>query len=133
MARKLSRRALATYIAAQLTEGVATPKLAQQLAAYLLESGRVDELELILRDAAYYLAQKGYVFGTVTTAGELSVATKQSLTEFIQNTTGAKAIELSEQIDPSVLAGFKINLPGQELDATARRSLMTLKTRYKKA
>lgn len=133
MARKLSRRALAMHIATQMSEGAAVAPLARQVAAYLIETGRVSELELILRDATYYLAQKGYVFGTVTTAHALAEATRESLSHYVQKATQATTVELASHIDPSVLAGFKLSLPGKELDATAKHSLMTLKTRYKKA
>ncbi|MFZ1250599.1 MAG: F0F1 ATP synthase subunit delta [Candidatus Microsaccharimonas sp.] len=133
MARKLSRRSVATYIAKQMVDGAQVRTLAQQLAAYLVESRRTSEIDLVLRDIQYYLAEKGYLSCTVTSAFELSDATRKLIEAFAKNTTGATTVTLESVVDPTVLGGIKISLPGKEFDATIARSLTTLRTRYKKA
>lgn len=133
MPRKLSRRLLAEYVADQLEAGVASKKIAWQLAAYLLENGRDKELELILRDVQTALAVRGSVSGTITSAFELDQATKKSLEAFAKQKTGAKHVSLDATIDPKVLGGIKLSLPGKELDATIARMLTTLQTKYRKA
>ena len=132
MPRRLSRRSLALYVADSLAGGAKTP-VVQQLAGYLVESRRTKELELIVRDVEYVLAQKGIVAATVTSAFDLSAETKKAVTELIKNQTKATKIELASQIDPSVIGGVKINLPGYELDQTIAHQLTVLKTRFKKA
>jgi len=133
MARKISRRALATYGADQLLEGVALEPITQQIAAYLVESHRIKELDLLVRDIQTILAERGHVFGEVVSAYELSEATKKSIQEFTKQATGASDVRLEAVVDPAVLGGVKLRLPGKEYDATIARSLTTLRTRYKKA
>lgn len=133
MAKKVSRRAVAMYIADQMVYGTSVKSLAKQLAAYLIDTRRTKEVELIVRDIEYYLAEKGHVSGTVTSAYALSAEMKASLESFVKKQTSAKAVSLETTVDESVLGGVKIALPGKEFDATIARALTTLKTRYKKA
>lgn len=130
---KLSRRAVTEYIAEQLLAGAPQRKLIEQLAAYLIESRRTKELNLMVRDIQYYLADKGHVSGTVTTAFELSQATKDALTAFAKAETNATKVNLDTIVDPTVLGGMKISIPGKELDTTVSRKITLLKTRYTKA
>lgn len=133
MARKLSRRTLATHFANEVLAGTSVKKLSKQLAAYLIETRRTSELSLMTREIQYRLAEKGYVTGTVTTAHELSAATKAAIEAFAKQQSQAKTLRLDTIVDESVLGGVKLDLPGHELDATISRQLTTLKTRYKKA
>jgi F0F1-type ATP synthase delta subunit len=132
MARKLSRRAITEHIAQALLDGESKQKLVDQLAAYLIENRRTNELSLMVRDIAYYLAEIGTITGTVVSASELSDATKKSIESFVKAESGATKVQLESQIDPSVLGGVRIVLPGKELDATLSRKITLLKTRYKK-
>ena len=133
MARKLSRRDVAQYVARELANGASQKKLAQQLAAYLIETRRTSELSVVVRDIAMYLAEAGYVTGTLTTAHELSKAAQTAIEAFAKKQTGAKHVVLDTTVDESVLGGVRLELPGQELDTTISRQLTLLKTRYKKA
>jgi len=133
MARKISRRVIATHIADELIKGTSQKKLTKQLAAYLIENRRTNELNLMVRDIQYYLSEKGYILGTVTTAHELGATTKKAIEAFAKKNTGAKHIELDSIVDESVLGGFKLDLPNKEIDTTIARQLTILKTKYKKA
>lgn len=133
MARKLSRRTLATHFANEVLAGASVKKLSRQLAAYLVESRRTSELSLMTREIQYRLSEKGHVMGTVTTAHELSAATKTAIEAFAKQQSNAKSLRLDVIVDESVLGGVKLDLPGHELDATISRQLTNLKTRYKKA
>ena len=130
---KLSRRAVSEHIAERLIAGESQQVLLEQLAAYLIESRRTKELNLMVRDIQYYLAEKGYVSGTVTSAFELSKATEDEIKAFAKSETGAAHIQLDTVVDPSVLGGVRLSLPGKELDTTISRKLTLLRTRYKKA
>jgi len=132
MARRLSRRSLALYVADNLAKGSKTP-VVKQLAGYLVESRRTKELDLIVRDVEFFLSQKGIVSATVTSAFDLSAETKKAIEQLIKSQTKATKIDLASQIDPSVIGGVKINLPGYELDQTIAHQLTVLKTRFKKA
>ena len=134
---KLSRRAIATYVASQLTGSQATEatskKVILQLAAYLVDTRRTKELSLIVRDIQVYLSDAGMVSGAITTASTLSAATKTAIEKYIKGQTGAATVALDSIIDPSVIGGVKISIPGRELDATVSRNLTVLKTRFKQA
>lgn len=133
MPRKLSRRAISQHIATRLIAGDARETLLNQLAAYLIQTRRTHEAPLISRDIQYYLAENGQVAGSVVSAFELSVTTLRELETFTKQATNASHVQLESIIDPSVIGGIKLSLPGQELDATVSRKLTLLKTRYKKA
>lgn len=130
---RLSRRAVATYVAEQLTSEADSKKVVLQLAAFLVDTRRTKELSLIIRDIQFYLAEAGSVSGVITTATALSAETKKAIEKYIKQQTGASTVALDSFIDPSVIGGVKVNIPGRELDATVSRSLTVLKTRFKKA
>lgn len=133
MARKLSRRAIAEHIADRLVAGDAQQKLVEQLAAYLIETRRTNEVNLMVRDIQYQLAQKGQLAGVVTSAFELSDGTKKAIETFVKDETNANRVHLDTVVDPSVLGGIRLSLPGREMDTTVSRKITLLKTRYKKA
>jgi F-type H+-transporting ATPase subunit delta len=132
MARRLSRRALATHLADEVVAGNGA-KTIKQIAAYLVESRRTKEVDLVVRDAEYLLARRGYVAATVTTAFPLSEAANKAMTSLIKAQTGATHISVDNPVDPEVLGGFRLSLPGQILDRTIRHQLTVLRTRFKKA
>lgn len=128
MAHRLSRRQLARYSAEQLLAGVSQKLVSERLAAYLLDTRRMKEIDLLAQDILTYLAQSGTVVATVTSAFELAESTRQSLRDLIEHQTGARHISFNEHVDPTVLGGVRIELPGQELDATVARKLNQLKS-----
>lgn len=128
---KLSRRSIALYVANELN----TPRrkgVVLQLAAYLVDTHRTKELPLVIRDIEFYLAESGSVSGTITTAFDLTTETKKAIEKYVKQQTGAKDVLLDSIVDPTVLGGVKVSIPGHELDATVRRSLTILKTQFKK-
>lgn len=133
MARKLSRRSLAQYVATHLGHGKPQKDIALQLAAYLISTRRTRELAVIVRDVQYYLAEQGHVAGTLTSARELSDRTLKAIESFAKDKTGAKSVSLDKEIDEALIGGVKLEIPGYELDTTIARQLTILKTRYNKA
>lgn len=133
MARKLSRRTVAQYVADRLLAGDNAKKLSQLVAAYLIDTRRTSELQSLLDDIAVSLAERGHVNGTVTVAHTLSSDSKRAIEAFIKEKTGATSVDVATKIDPTVLGGFRLSLPGSEVDATIAHQLAILKTRYKKA
>ena len=133
MPGRLSRRAIAEYISAGLIDGTSKKTLLTQLAAYLVESRRTKELDLIVRDIEFNLSQKGVVQTTITSAFDLSAETKKALEAFVKSKTKATQVSLTSVVEPSVIGGVKISIPGRELDQTVAHKLTVLKTRFKKA
>ena len=132
MAGRLSRRRIATYITDGLVGGTHKATLLEQLAAHLIETRRTNELGLIVRDIEYQLAEKGHLSATITSAYDLTAETKKAIESFVKDKTKATNVSLTTMIDPSVLGGVKISLPGREINQTVAHQLTVLKTRFKK-
>jgi len=129
---RLSRRSIAEYVANGLVKGDSKKELFSQLAAFLIDTGRTKELNLIVRDIEYFLAENGVVNATIISAYELTAETKKALEAFVKKETNANHVSLSSMVEPAVLGGVKISIPGREVDQTIARQLTVLKTRFKK-
>jgi ATP synthase F1, delta subunit len=112
-------------VAGQLLASGDEKRLIKELAAYLIETGRVRDLNQVVAAIEEALASRGAVVATVTTARPLSPENKQAIVKQF-TPTGAK-LYIREQIDPSVIGGFKIELPGSQFDGTVIHKLTTLK------
>ena len=123
MAERLSRRKIANYVADNVSKGVAVDKVIAEVAAYLVDSRRTRELQLVVRAIEDELAARGEVIANVTTARALDDSLKQA----VESVVGAKTIHLRESVDESVIGGVKIDLPGATLDATIKRKLLALR------
>lgn len=132
MAIRLSRRKITGYIADQLAAGYETKKLVRALAAFLIDNRRTKELDLIVRDIEYELKKRGIVLASVTSAFDLATVTQEAIKKLIKSQTNAKVIELKQFVDPTVLGGIKIDLPGLQMDSTVAYRLTTLRTNLKK-
>lgn len=120
--QKLSRRKLAAYIADQYDKGVPLQRSMRELAAYLVETGRTREAQLIVRAIEDELEARGTVVVTVTSARALSAAMRREIAALI----GAKKLELRETVDPDVIGGVRVETPSALLDATIQRKLTLL-------
>jgi F0F1-type ATP synthase delta subunit len=132
MARRVSRRVLAEYVAGVIVEGGDLSLATQQLAAHLVVTRRTKELDMIMHDVAFILADKGIVSGTVVSAHELTQETKKAIQSYVADVSKAKSISLSYQLDQAVIGGYKVSLPGSQIDRTISHQLTQLKTRFKK-
>lgn len=122
MAASVSRRKLAEYCTGQIIAGEIKMAM-KQLAAYLIETGREREADLIIRDIEGMLADRGTILATVTTAHPLSAALRSTLADLLKG----KTVHMREIVDESVLGGVRIELPGKLYDATVKRKLESLK------
>ena len=133
MPGRISRRSMAEYIADGLIAGKNKQDLFTQLAAFLVDTRRIKEVDLIVRDIEFMLSEKGVINGTITSAFDLSAETKNALEAFVKEKTNATSVSLVSNVDASVIGGVKINVPGRILDQTIAHQLTVLKTRFKKA
>lgn len=122
---RLSRRKIAHFVVDRLLAGNDKNKLLGEVAAYLVTTGRTRELELLVRDIEDVLAQRGIVVADVTSAHPLTKALKNEVKAFV----GASSLQLRETVDPSVLGGVRIDLPGRRFDGTIARKLAALKAK----
>jgi len=132
VARRVSRRVLAEHVADVIVSGGDLSLTTQQLAAHLVVTRRTKELDMIMRDVSFILSDKGIVSGSVLSAHELTESTKQAIQEYVADVSKAKSVTLSYQLDPAVIGGYKVSLPGLQIDRTISHQLTQLKTRFKK-
>lgn len=133
MATRLSRRSIARHVAEQLVDGAPARKVLQEVASYLIETRRTNEVDLIVRDIHYYLAERGIVMAKVSSAFQLEATTKKAIEQFIKAETKAQSVMMTEVVDRTLLGGVKIDVPDKQLDQTVLHTLTKLRTTFKKA
>ena len=122
MAGRLSRRALATFVAKELLAG--NDQVIDWLAALLIEERREREADLLVRDIESILADSGQMIVQVDTARPLDAATKQE----IESMFDQHKVHIKETVRPEIIGGVKITTPTQSLDRTIAKKLEMLRT-----
>lgn len=117
----ISRTKLARFVADKLEAG--HQEVIRELAAYLIDSRRTRETELIIREINEQFERRGIVIAEVATTRPLDAA----LRDEIKTLLDAKEVELTETIDPTLLGGIRLTTPSRELDATIARRLKLLR------
>lgn len=123
MPSRIARRKIAAFVADKLVTGVPADVAIKEAAAYLIETKRTNERELLVRDIEDILAEKGIVVADVTSAYPLSDALRSEISTLI----GAKELHLRESTDAAVLGGVRINMPGARFDGTIQRKINALR------
>lgn len=126
MAQRISRRALAEHVASRLQAGDDT--VLQEVAAYLLETRRVRELDLYVREIEAALTQNGVVVADVASAHQLTKKTEQAIVRYLKATYHVDTVEMKQSVDPQLIGGIQVRTPDAEYDATVRRKLTKLQT-----
>ena len=117
---------LAEYIACQPASS--RKKLAKEVAAYLLTTKQVGQLESLLRDVMAVREANGEVEAQVTSAHELDAAMIADIKKIIQKQKpGVKQVAVETTNDPTALGGLNIRLAHQQLDLTVRAKIDTFK------
>ncbi len=125
---RLPRRKIADHVARELTRGNAKQVVAE-LAAFLVDTGRVREVDLIVRDIEYALYQHGEAIVDVTSASSLTDKVRAEIAKMASDRSGATKVHLREHIDPSVIGGVRLEYGEQQLDTTLRHKLNALKAK----
>jgi F-type H+-transporting ATPase subunit delta len=90
----------------------------------LVDRNRVMYLESILRQYQALLRELNQtILADVTTATELSDEQKEAIKSRVISMTGASNVELSVEIDPSLIGGLIIQVGSQVIDASLRGQL----------
>ena len=122
---KISRRHIAEAWARELVAG---RDVTRQVAAYLVETGRTREAELIVRDTETALVEHGVVVADVASARDLSPEARKSITAFLKQSFDADSLALRESVDSSLIGGVVIDAAGERLDASIRGRISQLKS-----
>lgn len=110
-----------------LIETTPQSKLAQLIAAYLIDNRATKDLEAIMREVERLRAEKGIVEATLVSAYPLTERVKAESKKLIQKQhPAAKAIVLNENVDPSVLGGLRIETGQTQFDTTIKAKLHKL-------
>ncbi len=125
MAGRLTRRKIAVYAADRIVGGSATKTVLRDVAAYLVDTRRIREAELLVREIEDVLAEKGVIIADITTAYPLSGGLRSEIEKLV----GGKTTYLRENIDESVIGGVLVDVPGQRFDGTIRRKLTALRAK----
>lgn len=123
----ISRRKLAEHATGRLLKDDTPSDVLNELAAYLIDTKRTNESDLVVRAIEDALLSRGVVLATVTSARELSDDARSDIEQLVRSEySGVSSVLLREIIDSSVLAGVKISLPDAQLDTTAKSKLEKL-------
>ena len=125
---KASNIAIADALLRQFRAGVAPGKIAEGLAAYLIEERRIGDKNAILRDVErqiYNLESTLYV--RTTSASELTNELNQKISEIFSKSTEAEKVIISSEINQDVIGGVRCQTTDLVLDLTIRRQLQQLK------
>lgn len=125
---KLGRMRLARGVVRLLQE---QPKrkaeLFKQVAAYLIETKRADQLHLLINDIAdELLKSQKHLSAHVITARGLTDASRQQVIAMLKDVTGARTVELDETKDREIIGGVVVRTARAELDASVKRQLAQL-------
>ncbi|HEV2413087.1 MAG TPA: F0F1 ATP synthase subunit delta [Candidatus Saccharimonadales bacterium] len=125
--KRVSRRSLAKAIVREMLAGRQPKPLMKSVAAYLLLHRMTDQADLLIQDIAYELFNEtGHLVATMESAKRLSQSLEADLKQYLKHVTGAKRVELGKSIDPSLIGGVRLSIPGGELDLTISRQLKQL-------
>jgi F0F1-type ATP synthase delta subunit len=131
MSVRLSRRQLAEYAASELMAGVSSETIARQLAAVLTATKRAHESELLTRDIAWELENRGAVANAdITSATPLSESLRNDLAKFIKQAANVDTVQLQENVDRSVLGGVKIETAIHSWDKTVATKLNNIREAF---
>ena len=123
MGQRLSRRKIAAYAADKLVAGEKPARVMKEIAAYLEDTRRTREQELLVRDIEDALARRGVTVATVASAHPLSDVMKKEIAALV----GKGSLQLRATVDPTLLGGVRVDIPGKRFDGTLRRKLTALK------
>lgn len=123
-----SRRRVAKFVATQLINGESSSRVAKVLAAYLVSNREKRQIELVIRDIeSELLKSHSYLSANVSSAHKLTSEARESLIEMLKNETGAEMVELSEELDESLIGGVIVRTPEAEMDSSVKSKLTRLK------
>jgi F-type H+-transporting ATPase subunit delta len=98
----------------------------REAASWLVDTGRERQAAYLARDVASILSDRGYVLMRVTSARRLGDEAMREVEKFVREATGAKQLEVETVVDPSLVGGVKVELPGAAIDASVASKLAKL-------
>ena len=127
----LSRRQLAHYAADQLLSNHSLRKVSQEMASVLVQTKRANQAELLARDIAWELEQRGKVANAhVTAARNLSDNLREQITAYVKKAAKVDQVVIDELVDESVIGGIRIDTAMHSWDKTLKRELTDIQEAF---
>jgi F-type H+-transporting ATPase subunit delta len=125
---KLPRHQLAAVLAERSLAQLDVKTFSDELAAYLLSEHRTGELDSLMRDIMQYRADHGVVEVVAVSAHTLTDSVRKDIESQVRELyPAAKKVIISEEIDPVIIGGVRIELANQQLDLSIRAKLNRFK------
>lgn len=103
-------------------------KMAKEIAAYLLETKQVNQLESLLRDIQAIHESEGHIEADVLIAHGITTEVLNEVKHLIKHAKPhAKTVSVHPVQDKSVIGGLKVRLSNEQLDMSVRAKLDTFK------
>ncbi len=125
MATYLFRRRIARYAADRIMAG--DENIEMQLAGYLVKTGRVREVDLLVRDIERELISRGHVVTDIESARAIDKDLLSSIQSNLKSIYNAKDVTIRQKVSQNLLGGIKITTPDATFDNTLRRKLQKLR------
>jgi F0F1-type ATP synthase delta subunit len=123
---KAPRTRIASVVADRSLKG--DKRLAREIAAYLLDERRVNDLDSVLRDVQADWAEQGYVEVLAVSAHDISSATLAEIKRQIKALyPNAKQVIVTPVHDPAVIGGVRLRLSDRQLDLSVEAKLNRFK------
>ncbi len=124
----LPRHIIAASLAQRSLGSVDKAQFATEIAAYLMNQHRTNELESLLRDMMQYRADHGIVEVIATSARPLSAGSRTDIEARIRALyPEVKQIIIAAEHDETVVGGVNLQLANQQLDLSVRAKLNRFK------
>ena len=124
----LSRRHLAEVITERTLAVQDTSQLAQEVAAYLLDTHSIAQIESLIRDIMELRAQKGVVEAVAVSANDLNDEVIADIERILkQEYPSARSVHVIRKLDPNVVGGVRVEMANERLDLTVRNKIDTFK------
>lgn len=121
----VSRRQVAMHAAKELATGVNVTKVAQQLAAYIVDTKSSRTVELLVRDIELCLHESfGHSVIHISSAHEITGQLQKAIVAQLGLNT--KQVEIEASIDGQLIGGIVVGSAGKEFDGSIKRSLKTV-------
>lgn len=122
------RHEIARQIAEKTMRISDTQVLSKAIAEYLVSENLSGELDAILREVINYRAKSGYIETVAVSANPLSKADLDDIDKLLrQEYPDAEHFVIDQRIDPTVVGGVKLEMPGEQLDLTLSKKLSAFK------
>jgi F0F1-type ATP synthase delta subunit len=125
---KIPRHQIAQVLAERSLGRVSAKAFSDEIAAFLLHEHRTADIEPLLRDVMQYRADHGIVEVIAVSAHPLSMGVRSDIERQVTSVfPDAKQIIISEELQPEVVGGVRLELPNQQFDLSVRAKLSRFK------